>query len=160
MNLFFKSFVYAFRGVISAIKTQRNFRFHIIAMIYVIAFSLFYDLTKFEYMILVLIIALVISLELVNTALEKTIDICSPNYCKLAEISKDCAAGAVLVSAIAAVVIAMFVFADAEVFRSILRYYRCNLIALLGLVIFTIISVMFIFYPFSKKKGKDNGYKN
>ena len=160
MKSFFMSFAYAFRGIVSAIRTQRNFRCHIIAMIYVFAFSLFYDLTKYEYMILVLIIALVFSLELVNTALEKAIDICSPNYSKLAEISKDCAAGAVLVSAIGAVVIAIFIFADAEVFWSILSYYRSNLIALLGLVIFTIISVLFICYPFDKMKGKENGYKN
>ncbi len=160
MKSFFKSFAYAFRGIVSAIRTQRNFRFHIIATMYVVAFSLFYDLTKYEYMILVLIIALVISLELVNTALEKAIDICSPNYSKLAEISKDCAAGAVLVSAIGAVVIAIFIFADAEVLSSILSYYMCNLIALAGLVIFTIISVLFICYPFEKMKGKENGYKN
>lgn len=154
MKSFFKSFAYAFRGIVSAIMTQRNFRFHIIVTICVIAFSLFYDLTKYEYMILVLIIALVISLELVNTALEKTVDICSPNYSKLAEISKNCAAGAVLVSAIGAVVIAIFIFADAEVFWSILSYYRSNLIALSGLVIFTIASVLFICYPFDKMKGK------
>ena len=160
MKSFFKSFAYAFKGIVSAIRTQRNFRCHIIAMIYVIAFSSFYDLTKYEYMILILIIALVISLELVNTALEKAVDICSPNYSKLAEISKDCAAGAVLVSAIAAIVIAIFMFADEDAFRSILSYYKGNLIALSGLAIFTIISVLFICYPFDKMKGKENGYKN
>ena len=154
MKAFFKSFVYAFGGIISATRTQQNFRCHIIATIYVIAFSLFYDLSKYEYMILVLIIALIISLELVNTALEKAIDICSPNYSILAKISKDCAAGAVLISAIGAVVIAIFMFADAEVLKSILSYYRCNPIALLGLVIFTIISIFFICYPFDKMKGK------
>lgn len=159
MKSFLKSFVYAFKGIISAIKTQRNLRFHIVAMIYVIAFSLFYDLTKFEYMILILIFTLVISLELVNTALESAVDICSPEYNKLAEISKDCAAGAVLVSAIGAVFIAFFMFWDIEVLGAILNFYRNNLIALVGLIIFTILSVIFVYF-FNGTKGKENGYKN
>ena len=160
MQLFLKSFIYAFRGIVSAVKTQRNFRFHIVAMIYVIAFSLFYNLTKIEYMILTLVFVMVSSLELINTSLEKAVDICSPNYSKLAEISKDCAAGAVLVSAIGAIVIGILIFADMDTFMLILNYFRYNFVALLGLIIFTIISLIFIFYPFDKKKGKDNGYKN
>ena len=159
MKSFLKSFLYAFRGINSAIKTQRNFRIHIIAMIYVIAFSLFYDLTNSEYMILVLVFALVISLELINTALEKTVDICSPNYSKLAEISKDCAAGAVFISAVGAIVIGIIMFADAEVFKRILNYYRDNLIALSGLIFFTVIAILFIGFPFDNLKGNENGYE-
>lgn len=154
MKAFLKSFVYAFKGIISAIKTQRNFRFHIIAMIYVTAFSLFYDLTKVEYMILVLIFALVISLELINTSLEKAVDLYSPDYNKLAGVSKDCSAAAVLVSAIGAVVIGIFMFADVYVFKMILSYYKDNFFALFGLVLFTALSVLFISYPFGNMKGK------
>ncbi len=154
VRLFLKSFVYAFRGIATAVKTQRNFRFHIIAMIYVIAFSLFYDLTKSEYAILILTFAAVISLELVNTALENAIDLCSPEYNKLAEISKNCSAGAVLVSAIAAVVVGIFIFADAEIFAVIVKFYIGNQIALAGLVLFAIFSVIFVYGLFNEKKGK------
>ncbi len=160
MMSFFKSFVYAFKGIITAIKTQRNFRIHIVAMIYITAFSVFYELTKVEYMILVLTFVAVISLELINTALEAIVDICSPEYSKLAEIGKDCAAGAVLVSAMGAIVVAVFMFGDINIFKEIINYYRYNLLSLAGLIICTVVSMLFIFCPICVKKGKDNGYKN
>lgn len=155
MKAFIKSFVYAFNGILSAIQTQRNFRFHIIALIYVTAFSFFYNLSKTQYLILVLIFLIVISLELVNTSLESAVDLSSPEYNKLAEISKDCAAGAVLVAATGALIAGIILFADAEVFRMILNYYKDNFLALIGLIVFTVLSIVFIFYPFGIRKGKE-----
>lgn len=155
MKAFLKSFVYAFNGILSAIRTQRNFRFHIVALIYVTAFSFFYNLSKTQYLILVLIFLIVISLELVNTALENVVDLSSPEYNKLAEISKDCAAGAVLVAATGALIAGIILFADAEVFRMILNYYKDNFLALIGLIVFTVLSMVFIFYPFGIRKGKE-----
>ena len=154
LRAFFKSFIYAFRGITVAILTQRNLRFHIVALIYVCVLSLFYNLSKYEYMILTIIFVLVISLELVNTAIESVVDLCSPKYNKLAEISKNCAAGAVLVSAIGAVIIGILMFGDVGVIKDILNYYREHKIYLFGMVIFTAISVMFVNYPFRKMKGK------
>lgn len=160
MKSLLKSFVYAFHGIISTIKTQRNFRIHIIAAIYVTAFSLFYDFSKMEYIVLVLIFALVISLELVNTALENTVDLYSSEYDKLAEKAKDCAAGAVLTAAIGAVIIGVFLFADINAFKRILRFYCDNNIAFAGLILSIVAAVLFVFYPSGKMKGKNNGYKN
>lgn len=160
MKSFLKSFVYAFNGIISALKTQRNFRIHIVAVIYTIAFSLFYDFSKTEYIMLTLTFVIVISLELVNTALENAVDLCSPEYDKLAEKAKDCAAGAVLIAAIGAVIEGVFLFADVNTFKIIINFYCNNYIALIGLAIFSVTAIVFVFYPNGKMKGKNNGYKN
>ncbi len=160
MKALLKSFGYAFHGIISAIKTQRNFRIHIIAAIYVTVFSLFYDFGRTEYIVLILTFVLVISLELVNTALENAVDLCSPEYDKLAEKSKDCAAGAVLIAAIGAVIIGIFLFADINAFKRILMFYCDNNIAFAGLLLSIVAAVLFVFYPDGKMKGKNNGYKN
>ena len=155
-----KSFIYAFNGIITAIKTQRNFRIHIIAAIYVFSFSMFYNFSVIEYVVLIFICALVLSLELINTALEHTVDICSPEYNMLAKIAKDCAAGAVLISAIGAVFIGILFFVDFEIIKSILFYYSNNCIALIGLIIYAIAATLFILSPQKNKKGKNNEYKN
>lgn len=155
MKAFLKSFIYAFNGILSAIRSQRNLRVHIVAVIYVTAFSAFYNLSETQYLILVLIFLTVIALELVNTALESVVDLCSPEYNKLAKISKDCAAGAVLIAAIGAVIVGIILFADIEIFKMIFNYYRDNFFALIGLIVFTILSMVFIFYPSDIRKGKE-----
>lgn len=160
MKALLKSFVYAFNGIISALKTQRNFRIHIVAAMYVTAFSLFYDFSKIEYIMLVLTFVIVISLELVNTALENAVDLCSIEYNKLAEKAKDCAAGAVLIAAIGAVVVGIFLFADINMLKTILNFYCNNYIALVGLILSVVLAIVFVFYPRGKVKGKNNGYKN
>jgi len=160
MKSLLKSFVYAFNGIITAVKTQRNLRIHIAAVIYVTAFSFFYEFTKIEYSILILVYLIVISLELVNTALESVVDLCSPEYNKLAEIAKNCASGAVLIAAIGAVIIGVFLFGDISILKKILFYYCNNQMASIGLLFSIIIFVWFIFYPEYKMKGKNNGNKN
>ena len=96
MKKFFKAFVYAWQGVLHAVKTQRNFRFHIVAAVYVTVFSFFYGFTRNEYVLLMLTFSTVVSAELINTAVEAAVDLCSPEQHKLAKIAKDAAAGAVL----------------------------------------------------------------
>ena len=166
MKSFLKAFVYAFQGIIAAIKTQRNFRIHLVAVIYVTAFSFFYNLSKSDYILLVLTFSLVTSLELVNTAVEAAVDICSPQYSKLAKIAKDTAAGAVLIAAIGAVVMGVILFWDINAFRQILTYYKSNFIALIGLLTATAAAMLFIVYPKksdkqnSERTTKNNEYKN
>ncbi len=149
-----KAFIYAFRGIFTAIKTQRNFRIHTVATIYVFSASLFYNFSKIDYVVLILICALIMSLELINTALESVVDICSPEYSKLAKTAKDCAAGAVLISAIGAIIIGICLFGDMNIIKSIFAYYSSHIPALIFLLISIIIAVIFIVYPFDKTKGK------
>lgn len=134
MKAFFKAFVYAWHGIAYALKTQRNFRFHIAAAVYVTAFSFFYEFTKWEYVLLALTFSTVISAELVNTAIEAAVDLCSPEKNKLAKIAKDAAAGAVLAAAVFAVAVGVLLFGDIEVIKEIFRYYGSHIPALVGLV--------------------------
>jgi diacylglycerol kinase (ATP) len=106
------SFNYAFEGIIYTLKTQRNMRIHFIIAVLVLFFSLFYNLTKIEILILFITIALVIIAEMINTCIEATIDLITDKYHELAKIAKNVAAGAVLISAINSIIVAYVIFYD------------------------------------------------
>ena len=105
-----KSFYYAFNGIIEALKEERNLCIHFTAMSLVIIVGLDFDITKSEWMTCVILFGLVISLELVNTAVEATIDLCCPDIHPKAKFAKYTAAGAVLVAAIAAMIEGLVIF--------------------------------------------------
>lgn len=79
-------------------------------MLIIIASGFILKINYFEWLICLLLFGLVISLELVNTAIETTIDICEPNYNEKAKFAKDTIAGAVLISAILSIVIGLIIF--------------------------------------------------
>ncbi len=110
LNKIFKSFGYALRGIWLVIKTQRNFRIHLFAAVIAILAGLFFNLSHNEWAILILTIFAVFSAEAFNTAIEKIIDLVCPEYNKLAGEAKDIAAGAVLLTAIMAVIIGLIIF--------------------------------------------------
>lgn len=134
MRSFFRAFLYAGQGIAAAVKTQRNLRFHMAAAVYVTAFSFFYELTRAEYVLLMLTFSSVISAELINTAIEAAVDLCSPEQHRLAKIAKDAAAGAVLVTAIFAVAVGVLLFGDIAVIKEIFGYFRSHIPALAGLI--------------------------
>jgi len=101
------SFKYAWAGVSYAFQTQRNFRIHIVIGALAIGLSLVLHLSAVKIAVIGLTSALVIVLELLNTAIESVVDLTvKQTYHELAKIAKDCAAGAVLVSALAAIFVA------------------------------------------------------
>ena len=101
------SFKYAGQGVSYAFRTQRNFRIHLIIGAIAMSLSLYFQLSAVACSIISLTIALVLVLELLNTALEAVVDLTvGREFHQLAKIAKDCAAGAVLIAAIAALMIA------------------------------------------------------
>jgi diacylglycerol kinase len=105
------SFKNAFKGILFCIRNERNMRIHIAVTLIVLTVSVcFYEHTRTQRILLVLTCALVMSLEIVNTAIESLTDKLSPELSPLAKAAKDCAAGAVLVAAIAAVVIGVMLF--------------------------------------------------
>lgn len=106
------SFNYAVTGILQAMKTEKNLRFQYITAIAVILFSLFFDFSRLEFLILLVTIAFVLITEMLNTAIEKTIDIITKDYHPLAKIAKDVAAGAVLISAVNAIVVGYLLFFD------------------------------------------------
>jgi diacylglycerol kinase (ATP) len=105
------SFRYAWAGVRYAFASQRNFRIHTLITVLAINLGLWLKVTPVEMAMLTLTCALVLVLELLNTALESVVDLAiGQSYHELAKIAKDCAAGAVLIASIAAILVASFIF--------------------------------------------------
>lgn len=105
-----KSFGYAFEGIWTGIRKERNMRIHCLAVILVTAAGTFFGLTVVEWCICLLLFGMVISLELVNTAVEAVVDLVTEEKKPLAKIAKDTAAGAVLFTAVMAVIIGCIIF--------------------------------------------------
>ena len=106
------SFKVAAQGIIHCIFCERNMRIHIAAAVGVMLISILYNFSAVHYMILVLLFGIMIAAEMFNTAIERVVDLLSPSYNRLAKLSKDIAAGAVLVCAIASSVIGILLFLD------------------------------------------------
>lgn len=106
---FIKSFGYAIQGIVTAMSEQ-NFRFHVLSTVIVMIAGLFTGLSIIEWIIIVLVITLVIGAEMFNTAIERVVDLVSPDYHPLAKQAKDIAAAAVLVFAACSVIIGMLIF--------------------------------------------------
>ena len=106
---FFQSFRYAMEGILTALKEQ-NFKFHLVSAIIVISAGLLTGLTAIEWSIILMVIFLVIGAELINTAIERVVDLASPEIHPIAKQAKDVAAGAVLVFALASVIIGLLIF--------------------------------------------------
>jgi diacylglycerol kinase len=105
-----RSFGFAFAGIGAMLRTQRNAQIHTAATVVVALAGLFFGASLGEWIVLILSIALVLSLEALNTALEAVVDLVSPQPHPLAKKAKDVAAGAVLIGAIGAAVIGCLIF--------------------------------------------------
>jgi diacylglycerol kinase (ATP) len=105
------SFRYAVEGVAHAFRTQRHMRFHFIVVVLVLALGLLCRFTSNEMALLSLTCAFVIVAELVNTAVEAVVDMITQSYHPLAKLSKDIAAGAVLVASVTALFVGALLFA-------------------------------------------------
>lgn len=109
-NKFLHSFKYAFEGIMFASKSERNFRFHLLAAIIVTVVGIISHLSTIEWIIIILCISGMLSLELVNSALERIVDLASPEIHVLAKLAKDMSAAAVLVFACASAIIGILIF--------------------------------------------------
>jgi diacylglycerol kinase len=107
---FIASFVYAFRGLWYALRTQRNAKVHVTIAILAIVMGIALRISAVEFAMIFVAITSVFLAELFNTVFELCIDLASPEYHPLAKIAKDVAAGAVLLNAMLSVVIGLFVF--------------------------------------------------
>ena len=107
-----RSFEQAYRGLVYAVRTQRNMRIHVIIATLVLVASLLVDVRKLELAVLVLVILLVLITEMLNTALEFAVDLATKEYHPLAKLAKDVSAGAVLVSSVGAVLVGYLILAD------------------------------------------------
>jgi diacylglycerol kinase (ATP) len=104
------AFRYAFAGIWYLLSTQRNAQIHILIGACAVALGLTLGLERWEWLAIVLVSAMVLAAEGVNTAIEAAVDVATSAYHPLAKVAKDVAAGTVLICAIAAVIVGCLVF--------------------------------------------------
>ncbi len=140
-----RSFEHAYRGVVSAVRSQRNMRFHVLAAVGVLVLSLLVGVSELELAVLILTILVVFVTEMLNTAMEFVVDLVTTEYHPLAKLAKDVSAGAVLVSSVGAVLVGYLVLADdlgplsMETLNSIRRRPGHLTLVALGVVVLVVV---------------------
>jgi len=110
MNKFIRGFGYAINGILHAAATQLNFRVHLVCALVAVFAGYVLHISNDEWLWIIFCIGMVLVAELFNTAIEFLTDLVSPEYNKKAGLVKDMAAGAVLITAIAALTIGLVIF--------------------------------------------------
>lgn len=105
-----KSFSYALSGILAAIKEERNIRIHLFATVAVSLMAIYFSISPSEWLCLLLAIGGMLSLELVNSSIERVVDLVTEDFHPLAKQAKDMAAGAVFLFAIISVVMGAVIF--------------------------------------------------
>lgn len=106
-----ESFNHAIRGIIQSLKTERNVGIHFSMALLVLVMGLVLKVSLTEWAILIVAIGFVIVSEMLNTAIEYTVDmVCGDTYNELAKYSKDIAAGATLIAALTSAVVGLIIF--------------------------------------------------
>ena len=108
----------ALEGIADAISTQRHLRIHVVVAGFVALFGLLLGLSYVDLLLLLMAIALVVITELLNTAVELTVDLVSPGVSSIARRAKDIAAGAVLIAALVSAAIGIIILAP-PLFRAL-----------------------------------------
>lgn len=108
---YIRSFKYAFSGIAKVFMSERNFRFHSMAAVLVVSLGFIFNITLVEWLFIVTAIGMVIVAEAFNSAIEKLVDLVSPEKNPKAGWVKDVAAGATLLATIIAIAIGLLIFA-------------------------------------------------
>ena len=160
---FLKGFKYAFKGIFYALHTQKNMRFHATIMAFMFFFLLkydFFEITRGQFAVLALTCGIVLSLEFVNSSIEAVVDLVSPEYNRLAGIAKDTAAGAVLMSAIAAVVVGLIIMLQPKAFSAMGYYYAEHIGELAAVIVAILLAIIWILFPRKNVKDQKKKKKN
>lgn len=139
-------FRYAIEGILSAIKSEFNLRFHIVIANLIAVFAGFYGISKVEWAILAICIFAVISAELLNTALEKTVDTATTEMKPTAKMAKDAAAGSVLMLCIGAVLVGVYLFGDFERIGTTLIHIFTEPKILIPCLVLGILDIVFLIF--------------
>jgi diacylglycerol kinase len=110
MKKFIRSFGFAFSGIFHLLRTERNFAIQFSAMLLVVLAGFYFSIKVSEWLIILSISALILSLEAINSAIEKMCDLYSTENDARIKLIKDIAAAAVLISAIFATIIGVVIF--------------------------------------------------
>lgn len=109
-NPLYKSFGYAFEGIFAGIRGERNMKIHCFAAVCVVVAGVLFHISVTEWCICLVLFGLILSLELVNTAIEAVVDLVTEDKKPLAKLAKDTAAGAVLIAAVMAAMAGLLIF--------------------------------------------------
>lgn len=104
------SFKYAFSGIAHSINENQNIKIHLIVAIFVLIFALILGLTRYEFFAVGLLIVLVISAEMINSAIEEVVNLLVREHRQEAKIAKDVSAGMVLIVSLFALIVGLFIF--------------------------------------------------
>lgn len=110
LNLLFRKFKYAFEGVFYLIKKDKNFQIHLFLFLILVIFGFLFGISKSEWIAMLICSALVLSLEALNSAVEKLADLVHKEIHPEIKIIKDVCAGAVLLSVLFSICVALIVF--------------------------------------------------
>lgn len=155
MKSLVKSFGYAFRGIFTALTSERNMRIHTVCMIYMYFFLFafdFFEITRTQLAIILLANGLVIGGELINTAIENAVDLYGEEKTQFGKAAKDCAAGAVLVFTIFSVLCGIAIMYQPEAFSALFAYFIANPVGIVLFALSVVIFSIFIFKGFPKRK--------
>ena len=154
INRFIKSMGYAVKGIALGIKEERNMRIDIVAMLAVWSILPFYNFSKVETALIVLITFIIPAFELMNTAVERAVHKPDADHWLPAGEAKDTAAGAVFIAAIGAVAVAVIMLFDIAVIKQIIRYYTSSIGHFIIAAVFAVIAYIFINKDIFSKKEK------
>ncbi|MBF0488619.1 MAG: diacylglycerol kinase, partial [Nitrospirae bacterium] len=145
----------AIEGILTAARNERHVRYHLYAATAVLLFSYASGVTTAEFLIVSILTILVITTELLNTAIETVVDISSPQISEQARIAKDVAAGAVLISALGSAIVGYIIL-----FPYLVKFFKRGLsitahggneIAVLSVIIVSILVILI--KSLTSKKG-------
>ncbi len=144
-----KSFHFALRGLKFCILNERNMRIHLAVLAVIFYFAFLFGLTQNEWILLIITSALVIVCEALNTAIEALVNLSTSSYDNVARVAKDVAAGAVLLTAIMAVVVGCILFIRLEKLEALFCLLTGQPVLSLPLVL--LLAVGFIFVIFGSR---------
>jgi undecaprenol kinase len=107
---FIKSFTYAFQGIKLVVKDEQNMRIHLITSVVVFSLAYLLEIPKQEIIILLILVGIILSLEAMNTAIERVVDLATTEYHPLAKQAKDAAAAAVLLFSFITIIVGVLIF--------------------------------------------------
>ena len=150
----FRALKFAIKGIIYAIKNERNMRIHTVVSVYVLIFSVICNLKPLEYIAVIISIGIVITAEMFNSAIESIIDLCSEQYNSIAKAAKDIAAVGVLILASAAFTVGAILFFTREKFLNVVKFVCSFPVSVLIFVLSLIFSYFYIFLGPAEMKNK------
>jgi len=139
-------FLYAIEGIIATIRSEAHLRFHLAIANLISVFAWFYGISKVEWAILVLTIFTVISAEIVNTAIERTVDTATSEIMPTAKLAKDAAAGAVLCLCVGAIIVGICLFGNISKIQSTIIHIFTNFKILVPCLVLGTLDVLFLIF--------------